>query len=149
VISTGAMQFGDAHWGATPEAQDAASALIEEGSSVAAAEARAGGKKRLAATIEEYAPVVTAYIKQLTDPARRVDILEARLKNARARGASSATIRLIEARLKAARRNAGEQARQRSETTTIQQSAVTATRVWTAVGVIGIIFLATRIVKGR
>lgn len=149
MISTGSMQFGDAHWGATPEAQDAASALIEEGSSIAAAEARAAGKPGLATTLEEYAPVVTAYIKQLTDPARRVDILEARLKNARARGASSATIRLLQARLKAARRNAGEQARQREQTTTIQQSATTATRVWTALGIVGILYLATRIVKGR
>ena len=144
MISTFDKEWGDGYWGATPEAQTATSALIDEGTAIAADQLERSGRSGLAQTLQEWAPVVSTYVKQFQDPARQVDLLEARLANARERGASSGTIRLLEARLNAARRNAGLQAQNREQSSTIRTSAITAARVWTGAGVVLIGFLIYR-----
>lgn len=130
-------------YGATPEALTAISAATETVATTGADQA-ALQNPSLAATLKEWAPVVGAYVKQLADPARQVDVLSARLANARARGASRATIRILEAKLRAAQRNAAEQSRQREQTTQVRQSATTLTRVWTAVGIGAILYMIIR-----
>ena len=145
------MNFEGSHWGsqwgATPEAIEATDALIGQGSEIAAQQAERGGNQGLAATLREWAPVVGSYVKQFQDPNRQLLILEAKLQNARERGASRATIRLLEARVEAARRNAGLQDLSRQQTTSVKQSAVTTTRIFAGVGVALIILILSRALR--
>ena len=148
--STWDREWGDRHWngfGATPEAMDATQALLGEGTQIAASQAQAGGRTTLASQLKEWAPVVGAYVKQFQDPQRQVLLLQAKLTNARRAGASKATIRILEAKLESARRNAGQQLISRQQVGVVKSSAITATRVFTGVGVALIILILSRALR--
>ena len=148
--STWDQEWGDQHWngfGATPEAMDATQALLGEGTQIAASQADAGGRTSLASQLREWAPVVGAYVKQFQDPQRQYLILQAKLKNARRTGASKSTIRILEAKLEAARRNAGLQEVSRQQVGVVKSSAITATRVFSGVGIALIILILSRALR--
>ena len=141
------MNHWNQHWesyGATPEAMSATEALIDEGSEFAAAQAERSGKQGIADALRDWAPVVGAYVKQFQDPNRQVLLLQAKLENARAGGASAAQIRILEARLAAAQKNASQQMLSRSQSESVRKTAIAATRTATIVGAgvgIALIFL--------
>lgn len=58
-------------------------------------------------TLETLLPLVQTVTEGLNDPFRKVEVLRAKLENARARGASAAHINLLEAKLAAAERATG------------------------------------------
>lgn len=135
------------HFGATPEAMQATEALTGDVAEIAAQQAERGGNQSVADALREWAPVVGTYVKQFQDPNRQLLILQARLENARERGASSATIRLLEARVAAARRNAGLQDISRQQTTSVKETAITTTRIFAGVGVALIILILSRALR--
>jgi len=75
------------------------------------------------AVIQSVSPVIQSIAEEFSDPFRRVAVLEAKLENARARGASTSKIRLLEAKLDAAQRAAG-----------IRVESEERTRVWAGLG---------------
>ncbi len=72
------------------------------GAEAAVAAQTATAPQQRGALVQELVPVAASFLKEMQDPYRRVEVAKARLDNARARGATSARIRMLEARYRAA-----------------------------------------------
>ncbi len=83
-----------------------------------------GGRRvDIAELVTGLAPAISAITGELTDPFRKVAILEAKLADARRRGASLRKIGKLEAKLAAAKRATG-----------MEEESERATREWRAIG---------------
>lgn len=77
--------------------------------------------------LQALSPVIASTIAELQNPYRRVEVLQARLANAKARGAAPARIRVLEAQLRAA-----QQGVDRAE------AGAQSTREWSTLGKTGV-----------
>lgn len=90
-------------------------------------------------------PAIQTISEELSDPFRRAEVLEAKLANARARGAASARIRVLEAKLGAARRTTGLRMESEQSTRDWRMLGKTGVTVGIGVGVALIVLLLSRV----
>jgi hypothetical protein len=107
-------------WGALDPAQ-----ILEAKSS---ADEGTESSQELSRTLTALSPAITTVVEALTDPYKRVKILEAKIKKAKRSGASASKIQRLQAKLEAAKHRLS-----------IKDEALESTRDWRMLGKAGIV----------